>query len=174
MTDGEKPTDMLRDEHKNVLQKLDALEDVINRLHEKEAVAAQRKDLASFFNTDFWTHFAKEEETLFPELDKFIPRESGPVGVMLSEHDDVRKTNAEIQRAIDEYLEGSGSLQTVTVIQNYGTHFVTVLRDHINKEDNILFMMADMHLDKTQVDTVIKLFDEIEGSAEKGRAPQKG
>lgn len=169
MTNRKKPTDILREEHKNVLQKLDALEDVINRLHEKGAIAAQLKDLAFFFNSDFWTHFAKEEEGLFPELEKFIPRDAGPVGVMLMEHDDLRKTNAEIQQATDEYLSGSDSLQTSAVLQNLGSHFIMVLRDHIYKEDNILFMMADMHLDGSQVDAVLKLFHEIEATRGKGK-----
>ncbi len=119
----------------NVLRRLDALENAVDRLHEKEAIAAQLKDLCSFLDTDSWTHFAKEEEALFPELEEFIPRDAGPVGVMLMEHEDLRKTNAEFQGAIAECFGGSDSLQTRTVIQNHGTHFVTVLRDHINKEE---------------------------------------
>ncbi|MDP2730165.1 MAG: hemerythrin domain-containing protein [Dehalococcoidales bacterium] len=169
MTSHKKPTDILRQEHENVLQKLDALEGVISRLHEKDAIAAQLKDLASFFNTDFWTHFAKEEEALFPELEKFIPRDAGPVGVMLMEHDELRKTNTEIQRAIDEYFTGSDSLQASAVIQNHGNSFIMVLRDHINKENNILFMMADMHLDGSQEATVLKRFDEIENTGGKAK-----
>ena len=89
---------------------------------------------------------------------------------MLSEHEDLRNTNTGFQRVIDEYLGDSGDLEAVGMIQRYGTHFIGVLRDHINKENNILFMMADMHLDQTQIDKVIKLFDDIERlDAEKGR-----
>ncbi len=165
MTDRKKPTDILKDEHANVLQKLDALEDVINRLHEKEAIAARLRDLASFFNSDFWSHFAKEEEALFPELEKFIPRDVGPIGVMLMEHDDLRKTNAEFQRATTEYLNGASSPQTPTTIQRYGTHFIMVLRGHIDKENNILFMMADMHLTGTQNDAILKRFEELGAAA---------
>jgi len=62
-----------------VLQRLDTLEDVVSRLHEKAVIAALLKDLTTFFNTGFWTHFAKAEEALFPELEKFILREAGPV-----------------------------------------------------------------------------------------------
>lgn len=162
-----RPTDILKAEHQEVLQKLDTLEDVINRLHEKAAIAAPLKDLTTFFNTDFWTHFAKEEEALFPELEKFIPREAGPVGVMLAEHEDLRRTNAEIQRATSEYLSGSDNVQTRAVLQERGTHFVTVLREHINKEDNILFMMADMHLDQEQVNSVLERFEKIKTSGAK-------
>jgi hemerythrin-like domain-containing protein len=145
-----------------VLQKLDALEEVISHLDKKEEISAKLRELASFFNTDFWVHFAKEEEALFPEIERFIPRESGPLGVMLMEHEELRNTNTELQPAIDVYLRDADNSEANGTIQRHGTHFIGLLRDHINKENNILFMMADMHLDQTQIDKVIRLFAEIE------------
>ncbi len=162
MTNGKKPTEILREEHEDVLQKLDALEEVIGHLDKKEEISAKLKELASFFSTDIWIHFTKEEEALFPEIEKFIPREGGPTGMMLIEHEELRNTNTELQPVIDEYLRDSDNLEAKGMIQGYGTHFIGVLRDHIDKENNILFMMADMHLDQTQIDKVIKLFYEIE------------
>lgn len=168
MTSGKKPTEILREEHQNVLQKLDALEEVISHLDKKETISAKLKELASFFKTDFWVHFTKEEEALFPEIERFIPRDSGPTGMMLIEHEDLRNTNTELQRTIEVYFRDDDNLEAKGMIQGYGTHFIGVLRDHIDKENNILFMMADMHLDEAQIDKVIKLFHEIEKSEEKG------
>ncbi len=162
MTGQKKPTEILKEEHENVLQKLDSLEEVISHLDKKETISDKLKELASFFKTDFWIHFAKEEEALFPEIEKFIPRDGGPTGMMLIEHEDLRNTNTEIQQAIGVYLRDSDDLETKGMIQRYGTHFIELLRDHIDKENNILFMMADMHLDQRQMDNVIKLFDELE------------
>ncbi len=167
MADGKKPTEILREEHERVLQKLDTLEEVIGNLDKKEEIAARLKELASFFGTDFWIHFTKEEEALFPEIEKFMPRESGPLGIMLMEHEDLRSTNSKIQPAIELYLGNSGDSAAERVIREQGTHFVGLLRDHITKENNILFMMADMHLDQAQIDKVSKLFAEIEISGEK-------
>ena len=171
MTSGRKPTDILKEEHQNVLQKLDALEEVISHLDKKEEIWPKLKELASFFETDFWVHFTKEEEALFPEIEKFIPRDGGPTGMMLIEHEDLRNTNKEFQRAVDEYLGDSDSAEIKRMIQEYGSHFIGVLRQHIDKEDNILFMMADMHLDQTQIDKVVKLFHRIESTEEKGGSP---
>lgn len=162
MTSRKTPTAMLKEEHQSVLQKLDTLEEVTRHLDKKGEIAAQLKELASFFKTDFWVHFTKEEEALFPEIEKFIPRESGPIGIMLIEHEDLRKTNSQLQPAIDVYLKGSDNAEAKGMIQRYGTHFIELLRNHIDKENNILFMMADMHLDQTQVDKVVKLFAEID------------
>ena len=162
MTDGQTPTEMLREEHTNVLQKLDALDKITNHLDKKEEVSAQLKELASFFKTDFWVHFTKEEVALFPEIERFIPREGGPTGMMWIEHEDLRNTNTMMQQAINTYLSDSATIETEGMIQRHGKHFIGVLRDHIAKENDILFMMADMHLDQAQVDKVLRLFHEIE------------
>ncbi|MBI2328991.1 MAG: hemerythrin domain-containing protein [Chloroflexi bacterium] len=162
MSGQKKPTEMLTEEHKNVLQKLAALKGVISRLDKKEEISATLKELASFFKTDFWVHFSKEEEALFPEIEKFIPREGGPVGMMLVEHEDLRNTNAQLQPAIADYLRDSGNPEAKEIIRRRGSHFIELLTSHISKEDNILFMMADMHLDQTQIDKVLKRFQEIE------------
>ncbi len=163
MISGKKPTEILREEHENVLRKLCALDEVIDNLDQKEEMSARLEELASFFKTDFWIHFTKEEEGLFPEIEKLMPRESGPLGVMLAEHDDLRDVNTELQRAIDVYFRDSDDSEPKGLIQRHGAHFIGVLRDHIYKENNILFMMADMHLDETQIDKVAKVFAEIEG-----------
>ncbi len=171
MTGQKKPTEILNEEHENVLQKLGALEDVIIHLDKKEAISAKLHELASFFKTDFWVHFTKEEEALFPEIERFIPRDGGPTGMMLIEHEDLRNTNTEIQRAIEVYFRDGDDLEAKGIIQEHGTKFIGLLRNHIDKENNILFMMADMHLNQTQIDKVIKLFYEIESAEEKGGNP---
>lgn len=164
MPQGKKPTEILREEHTNVLQKLDALEGVISRLDEKPVISAQLKELTAFFNKDFWLHFAKEEEALFPELEKFIPRQGGPLAVMLAEHEDLRKTNTEMQRGVSDYLQDSVKPATKEIIQRYGIHFIELLRGHISKENNILFHMADNYLNEAQNSQVRQLFSEIEKS----------
>lgn len=161
MINLKKPTEILKGEHEDVLRKLSELENVFRRLDKKEEVAAPLQELTAFFETDFWVHFAKEEEALFPELEKFIPRDMGPIGVMLAEHDDLRNTNAEFQKLVPEYLDGKAGAETRGQIKKYGTRFIVVLRDHIHKENDILFMMADMHLDEKQQDTVSRHFDKI-------------
>lgn len=162
MSGEEKPTEILKREHQNVLLKLDSLEKVVSNLDKKEKIASELKELASFFKTDFWVHFAKEENALFPELERFIPREGGPTGVMLIEHEDLRSTNSKFQPAVEEYLKDSDSLEIKRRLQGYSDHFIGVLIEHIHKEDNILFTMADMHLDQDQRDKVVRLFQEIE------------
>ncbi|MBI2831502.1 MAG: hemerythrin domain-containing protein [Chloroflexi bacterium] len=158
----QRPTDLLREEHMAVKQKLDALERIILGPDGKAETSAELRELASFFQTDFWVHFAKEEEALFPQMEKFTPRQAGPLGVMLAEHEDLRRTNAEMQKNFAIYLEDSGNATARVLMNRLGSHFIGVLRDHIYKEDNILFGMAEMHLKSGDMESVSRVFQEIE------------
>ena len=162
MANTKSPTQLLSDDHRAVLRKLDALEKIYGNLDKKDQVSAELKDLTEFFKTEFWVHFTKEEDALFPEMETFIPRNAGPIGVMLMEHDDLRKTNDIIQKAVTDYLGGDNSEATKKTLQEHGGHFIELLKNHIDKEDNILFMMANMHLSQAQMDKINGLFATIE------------
>ena len=164
MADTRTPTQLLSDDHRAVLRKLDALEKIYGNLDKSDQVSAELKDLTSFFKTEFWVHFTKEEDALFPEMETFIPRNSGPIGVMLLEHDDLRKTNDIIQKAVAEYLAGNTGEATTKTIREQGGHFIALLRSHIDKEDNILFMMANMHLSQAQMDKISGVFHKIDSN----------
>ena len=161
MIDTKKPTEMLKDEHQAVLKKLTALEGIFGRL-DKRQDNAELKELAAFFETEFWGHFDKEEKALFPEFDSFMPHGAGPIAVMLEEHVVLRDTNDAMQEAIKEYLTGSDDAANKKIIVDKGMHFINFLRSHINKEDGILFAMAEMHLNQKQMDKVSRLFQEMD------------
>lgn len=160
------PTEILKEEHRAVLEKLAALEGVINDLEHEEKVSAKLKELASFFETDFWVHFDKEEKALFPEFDGFMPRGSGPLAAMVDEHGVIRNTNEVMQESVSSYLNGDRSAETRKTIRQSGMHFIQFLRAHISKEDSLLPRMAEMHLGQMQNERVVKLFSEIEKASE--------
>ncbi len=167
MTDARKPTELLSDEHKAVLKKLTAMETVLGNLDQKEQVSASLKELTAFFKTDFWLHFDKEEEALFPEMETFISRNDGPIAVMLAEHEDLRKTNETIQKAALDYLAGVADEATKQTLREQAAYFIKVLRGHINKEDNVLFHMAEAHLNPGQMEKIADLFRKIEAAGGK-------
>ncbi len=164
MIETKKPTELLKEEHQAVLRKLTALETDISHLNERAEISAELKELASFFETEFWTHFDKEEKALFPEFDNFMPRGVGPLAVMLQEHEVLRDTNEVMQEGIAKYLSGADDAETRQIITQNGSHFVDFLRQHIRKEDGILFAMADMHLTSQQMEKITALFAKIDGA----------
>ncbi|MDP2718847.1 MAG: hemerythrin domain-containing protein [Dehalococcoidia bacterium] len=168
MANTSKPTDHLKEEHQNVKKKLDTLEHIFQNLDKKDEVSDKLKELASFFKTEFWVHFTKEEEALFPEMEKYVPKDMGPIGMMLEEHVALKNTNEELQKLYPVYLGNSGNAETITLIKRHGFRFIQALRDHIYKEDNVLFMMADEQLNKSQVDSINNQFKDIENKQTAG------
>lgn len=161
MAENLKPTDILREDHKIVLEKLDVMADAIKNLG-KPATLPILEKLVSFLGGEVVVHFSKEEEALFPEIEKFIPREGGPTGMMFIEHEDLNNAKANFIKGVSELSKDANSKNVKNSIIENGEHFITLLREHIYKEDSILFMMAEMHMDESQADAISKLFDEID------------
>ncbi len=82
-------------------------------------------------------HHAKEEESLFPLLvERGIPRENGPIGWMLREHE----LGRECVRRMSDALPSAGG--NPAAFARAAADYIGLLRQHIFKENNILFVMA--------------------------------
>jgi hemerythrin-like domain-containing protein len=95
-------------------------------------------------------HHGKEENSLFPELEKKgMSRNSGPIAVMLMEHEMTRKLATRMNASSSIYLKSGDATQLIIDMQEYINHVV----QHLWKENNRLFEMAEMALrnDKEQV-----------------------
>jgi len=147
---SESPTDILRKEHEIVLKLLDRIEKCI----EKNDMKSSGKNIA-VLEKEFERHsLNKEEKALFPEIEKFMPREGGPTGMMIMEHEDLVSS---IKNCKDALKTNDSSK-----LNENASHIIELLRQHIGKEDNILFMMAEMHLDDRQKKTVLERFKKFD------------
>lgn len=133
-------TAILKEEHNVIELVMTMLESVIAAARQGESVPA---DFARW-SIDFFRQFAdgchhhKEEEALFPLLvSRGLPKEGGPVGVMLAEHEQGRRLIREMKMATEETPVNSPRFATAA------EQYVGLLRQHIWKENNVLFPMAD-------------------------------
>lgn len=156
-----RPTEILSNYHKLVLTKLNVMEQSINDIKSPGAKKILA-DLKEFFEKDVKLHFVKEEEALFPEIEKFIPRDAGPVGVMLMEHEDLYKYEGNFSKGVAMWLKDDNNLEAIKLIKENGRNYINLLREHIYKEDNMLFMMADMHLEDSQINEIMRKFEELD------------
>lgn len=102
-------------------------------------------------------HHGKEENYLFTALTaQEIPNQGGPVGVMLKEHEQGRQYLA----AMSEALEN----QSLTEFGHAATGYRDLLRNHIEKENQVLFVMADQVLNEVVQDELFEKFEEYEES----------
>jgi len=106
-------------------------------------------------------HHGKEEKLLFPALEEVgIGRQGGPIGVMLSEHRFGRETIAALEAALRACRAGD-----LTAVRRFATHglvYRELLERHIDKEDGVLFVLAERHLTRQALDDLATGFEEIE------------
>ena len=83
-------TEVLKQEHRVIENVLDALERLA-KAAETSALAEWEKAIDFARNFADKCHHLKEENLLFPALEeRGIPREGGPIGMMLAEHEEGR------------------------------------------------------------------------------------
>jgi hemerythrin-like domain-containing protein len=88
-----KATRQLMDEHEGIKLMLNIIGNICQRLDNKEEIDSKTFDQVIEFLKVFVDkcHHAKEEELLFPALEKAgIAKEGGPIGMMLQEHEEGR------------------------------------------------------------------------------------
>ena len=161
------PTKVLMDEHQHVLKELSVMEGLLGNLEQKDKISTELKGLAHFFKNEFWLHFDKEESAYFPALGNYIPRNAGPLQVMFIEHEDLRNTNEVFQHALADYFEDKDMSITRETIHKAGMGFIHSLRSHIDKENGMMFTLANAHLTKEQEDDIMRVFTQIDASAAK-------
>jgi hemerythrin-like domain-containing protein len=87
-------------------------------------------------------HHSKEEDLLFPLMGaKGFSKEQGPVAVMLHEHVQGRNYVKKISEGITALKNGNEN--SIQVIYENLSGYAHLLQGHIDKENNILFRMAD-------------------------------
>ena len=160
------PTGMLRDEHQLILEVVDSLERLLDR--EPAATSAELRDCVDFFRlyTDA-LHHGKEEDVLFESLaDHGMSRHSGPIAVMLQEHELGRSLIRQMARALD-----AGDTDTFerTGFEHAGRLYINLLRQHIGKENHALFEMADAILDEPACRDVCDAYDAVCARSFEGR-----
>lgn len=130
----------LRAEHEGVLLGLRILERMSAGLKGGEAVAGE--DVAGMVNflklfADK-CHHGKEEGIFFPQMEKYgIPNRGGPIGQMLLEHDQGRAGIAGMEAAL------VGGRVDAALFARHADAYIALMRDHIAKENDILFPLAD-------------------------------
>ena len=156
-------TAILRKEHDAILQMLDVSETLAQRLSAGMAVEPERlTEMLEFFQIFAdRCHHGKEEDLLFPLLErKGLLRAGGPVGVMLDEHEQGRA----LVRSMNESARGFREREA-TAGRRYADasrRYAALLRQHIDKENQILFLLADRLLSAAEQDELVEAFERVE------------
>lgn len=106
-------------------------------------------------------HHAKEEDVLFKALvDNGMPKENSPVAAMLMEHDQGRNFIRAMEFALHEAQ--AGRTDTYHAIADNALGYAALLRDHISKEDDILYPLAERVIPESMRYEILQRYQDAE------------
>jgi hemerythrin-like domain-containing protein len=157
------PIEKLKAEHQIILKGIDLLEKGVSFVEAGTDISPDyfRKAIDFIRNYADRYHHAKEENILFTRLAQvgFSPK-AGPVAVMLFEHDQSRGFISKLESANERYA--AGDKNAVTEIIENARIYAALLRQHIQKEDIVLYPMAENALGDAGVEQMQSDFDRVE------------
>jgi hemerythrin-like domain-containing protein len=154
-----KATQDLRNEHDSILHVLLILDKTLTSEKKDEAAIHKFGGELIYFLKTFADkcHHGKEENYLFEKMvHRGVPKEGGPIGVMLAEHKLGREYIAQMAGAVDS--------KDLAKFTEAAEMYRDLLRPHIQKENTILFVMADRLLDDAAQEAMFEKFEQHEES----------
>jgi len=161
-----RPTEDLMNEHKVITHVLEAASKEASGISSSHGIRPELIEKLLDFFRGFVDkcHHTKEEKHLFPMLEKRgMSHDSGPIAVMLSEHTVGRRRIANIASLLPAArTNDQGAI--ISIAENL-TGYVALLQSHIEKENKVLFPMADKILsneDQEELEQAFGLVEKIE------------
>ncbi len=167
---SDSPVNVLRAEHQIILRVVRILSGLMDRFEQADEFTEAPLTKCVQFIRLFADacHHGKEEDLLFPVLEsRGIPRDGGPIGVMLYEHQVARGLTKDMAGALTDARTGDAAARTRFC--QAARKYADLLTDHIYKEDNILFTMGDRMMNPDDQRTLTTQFCTVNCRAFEGR-----
>lgn len=152
--------DVLVNEHEIIMTVIDAARNEATRISATGKANTKRiREMTEFFREFVDAcHHGKEEQDYFPRLEaRGIPRVMGPIGCMLTEHGIGREEVRGIATALDAIEQGDSG--AAPELAHHLQAYAELLTAHIQKENEILFMMGDNVLTAEDQADLVHNFD---------------
>ena len=160
-------TDDLIEEHKLIKKLIGFLSDKAKLIEEGSKADKDFFEKAVYIIKNFADkfHHAKEEDILSVEMvKKGMPEKDSPIEAMLIEHEQGREFVSGMALALERLDKDAGQ----AIIQN-ARGYIELLNEHIDKEDNILYPLAERMFTQAEKQKMLKEFKR----AERGKLPFK-
>ncbi len=160
-----RPTDVLKREHRQIEARLDVLSAALRALGDRgpdPAVLDRIEKEAHFIDEEMAIHHRKEEEGLFPVLGPYLDDRLHLDG-RVADHEDLRIMSGKFKDALEacrQPTEGAGNFDA-QMLRGYGLYIIHLVLEHLLKEDEILFLVADRYLTQDEEAEVLRRFRAI-------------
>ncbi len=149
----------LQTEHEHGIVQLGFLDDATQRMNQKgfsEEDFKIVKKSSAFISNEIRQHNESEEINLFPLLENHLSQ-NGPTQVMRAEHRILWNKLNKFDKSIADVESDKNNLEFLKNLRSNAQRIVDLLSEHIYKENNILFPMAEKILTENE----LKLLAEI-------------
>lgn len=153
-------TEALRHDHR-IIEKVLAVLEALTKSTGEISAPTWEKALDFIRNFADKCHHLKEEKLLFPAMEeRGIAREGGPIGMMLAEHEEGRGYVRAMVAALEDGKKDAAG--TKGMLMQNARSYLRLLHEHIHKEDDILFQMADDVINPEDQKELLREFEEHE------------
>jgi hemerythrin-like domain-containing protein len=158
-----KATEQLKKEHNAIKLTIRVLDKLCKSLEAGEKINID--DLEALI--DFYgvfvdkCHHVKEENMLFAAMQRSLdPTDGERIGALLKDHVMGRNYTRDLTKAVKDYKKGEKD--AAKEIVHNARHYITLLIQHIDIEDNVLYPIADKRLSPQMHEELLREFDEFE------------
>ncbi|OGC96120.1 MAG: hypothetical protein A2W25_12495 [candidate division Zixibacteria bacterium RBG_16_53_22] len=158
-----KATEQLKKEHNAVKVTLRILDRISKKLEAGERVdPLHLEELIDFFSAFVdKCHHVKEEEMLFVAMkDSFDPSDGDRIGALIKDHVSGRNFIRDLSYAVAEYR--AGDARAAGAIVRFAKNYTTLLLQHIDIEDNVLYPLANKRLSEKKQEELYRDFERLE------------
>lgn len=137
-------------EHREVEKALAELDALLEEQKKNSAWGPEQTEdftwLMQTVDSHLLHHIRKEDEVLFPALEAFLPHDLGPLAVLRGEHSDMNEIYRRVRQAGEARARGNAGAEVLDTFLKFGSGLTQIVRDHIYKEDRVLFPMVTRFL----------------------------
>ena len=163
MSETDSVLDILKRDHDRVLNTLGLLHganlclklgNLTPRSPVRERGIEHLAKVLDFFEKDLGLHFRREEEVLFPVLEKHIVAEKSPTRLLLKEHNEFWHYYNQLKEKLTELRrDGNEHTQAISAeVEDISRHIANLLPEHIKRENELLFPLASRLLEGKELE----------------------
>jgi len=162
-------TQNLENDHVQILRLIEVME----RITQSDSPSVEHMETIVKVIREFadGLHHTKEEQLLFPLMvQKGFSNETGPVAVMLHDHEEGRNFVKGMAEKISLYKQGETT--ALKAIYSNMLDYADLLKNHIGKENKVLFRMADNAFTPAEQESLLLDFAKVENKRESGQSKE--
>lgn len=161
-----RPTDVLKHEHRQIEERLEELSEALRAVADRGPsgeLLDRVEESARYIDREMVLHHRKEEEALFPVLAPHL-EEATDLDARIADHEDLRIMNGKFRDALEECRRtgDEDGRFAARMLKGYGLYIVHLVLEHLLKEDEILFLIAERYLTAEQEAEIFRRFRTIE------------